>query len=142
MKINISRVSGDYHFEASNDTGNTLHLDGAVEIGGTKSGFRPMQLLLAAVGSCSGIDLVSILKKQKQVIDEFDIEVKAERETVEQHSIWKTIHINFKLNGEIVPEKALHAAQLSMDKYCSVAKILEPTARITFHVMVNNTLVS
>ncbi len=100
-----------------------------------------MQLLLAAVGSCSAIDLVSILKKQKQVIEHFDIEVQGDRESVEQHSIWKNIHIVFKLNGAITPEKALKAAQLSMEKYCSVSKILEPSAQITYQVIVNNTTV-
>lgn len=136
MKISLSRKSGDFHFEALNDSGNTLQIDGSVDIGGSNAGFRPMQLLLAAVGGCSAIDIVSILKKQRQQIEAFDIEVEGERQPIAQYSIWKNIHIVFKLKGKIDLEKAKKAAELSMEKYCSVSKTLEPTAHITHEVQV------
>ena len=66
MKINIKRIDEDFGMEAINEDGNTLLMDGAADIGGHGGGMRPMQLLLAAVGGCSVIDVILILKKQKQ----------------------------------------------------------------------------
>ena len=72
MKISIKRTDDDFAMEAVNEDGNVLNMDGAIKIGGHNTGFRPMQLLLAAVGGCSAIDVILILKKQNQNIEEFD----------------------------------------------------------------------
>ncbi|MGZ3885644.1 MAG: OsmC family protein [Bacteroidia bacterium] len=137
MKINIKRLDDNYHMEASNEDGNVIHMDSAPDIGGQGKGMRPMQLLLAAVGGCSAIDVVLILKKQKQVIDSFEVEVDGEREKIEEYSLFREICLHFKLKGKIDKEKAERAVQLSIEKYCSVSKTLEPTATITYKVSVN-----
>lgn len=139
MRINLKRIDSDFNFEASNEDGNTVSIDASTGIGGNNKGMRPMQLLLAAIGSCSAIDVVSILRKQKQEIIFFDIEVNAEREEilVEGVSLFKTIDVHFILKGSIDVSKAERAVKLSMEKYCSVSKILEPTAIITYKVSVN-----
>lgn len=123
--------------QACNDDGVTIQMDGSPDIGGENLGFRPMQLLLAAVGGCSSIDIILILKKQKQVIDSFEVEVEGEKETVEEHSVWKNIVLHFKIKGQVEFEKAERAIKLSLDKYCSVAKTLEPTAKITYKLSIN-----
>jgi putative redox protein len=137
MKVIIKRTDNDFAMEAKNEEGNLITMDGPPNIGGHNSGFRPTQLLLAAVGGCSAIDVVMILKKQKQRIDSFEIEVDGEKEKVEEYSLFKDITIHFKLKGEIELEKAQKAVQLSIEKYCSVSKTLEPTAKITYKVSVN-----
>jgi putative redox protein len=137
MKITIKRTDDDFAMEAKNEDGNVITMDGPPNLGGHNSGFRPTQLLLAAVGGCSAIDVVMILKKQKQRIDSFEIEVDGEKEKVEEYSLFKDITIHFKLKGEIELEKAERAVQLSIEKYCSVSKTLEPTAKITYKVSVN-----
>lgn len=136
MRINVKRIDSDFNFEASNEDGNTVLIDGAPAIGGNNKGMRPMQLLLAAIGGCSAIDIVSILRKQKQEVDSFEIEVDGDREPVgiEGYSLFKTIEVNFILKGNIDIEKAERAVKLSMEKYCSVTKTLEPTAKITYKV--------
>ncbi|MBS1634731.1 MAG: OsmC family protein [Bacteroidetes bacterium] len=139
VQVNIERLNDAFHFRATNESGNTLDLDASPEIGGENKGFRPMQLLLAAVGSCSAIDVVNILKKQKQTILHFDVEVIADREAVEEYSQYKTIHLHFKLRGPIDPDKAEKAVKLSLDKYCSVSKALEPLSRITHSVSIQST---
>ena len=82
---------------------------------------------------------ILILKKQKQVIEFFDIEVDGEREatTSEGVSLFRTIEVHFILKGNIEQSKAERAVQLSMEKYCSVTKTLEPTAKITHRVTIN-----
>ena len=137
MKINIKRLNDNFHMEARNEEGAVLHMDGSPDIGGNNSGFRPMQMLLAALGGCSAIDTILILKKQKQEINSFEIEVEGDREKIGDYSLFRSITLHFKIQGEVEIEKAERAVNLSMEKYCSVAKTLEPTAKINYKVTVN-----
>lgn len=139
MKINIKRIDNDYHMEASNEEGNTLFMDASPSIGGHNKAMRPTQLLLSALGGCSAIDVIMILKKQKQEIESFEVEVEGEREKVEEYSLFRDIVLHFKLKGKIDKDKAERAVQLSLDKYCSVSKTLEPTAKITYKISIINT---
>lgn len=137
MKINIKRIDDDFNMEATNEDGNTLLMDGAPDIGGHGKGMRPMQLLLVAVGGCSAIDVILILKKQKQIIESFEIEVEGEKEKIEGYSLFRNVTLHFKIKGQVDLDKAERAVKLSIDKYCSVSKTLEPTAKITYKVTVN-----
>lgn len=137
MLINIKRIDSDFLMEAVNETGNTLLMDGSESIGGHHKGFRPMQMMLAAVGGCSAIDIISILKKQKQEIESFEVAVEGDKQSVDSYSVYKTIDIHFKITGKVDKEKAERAAQLSHDKYCSVSKALEYSSEIRFKVTVN-----
>lgn len=132
IKIELRRLHDPFHFEAVNEDGNVVHMDAAPEIGGTGKGVRPMQLLLAAFGGCSSIDIVSILKKQKQDLKEIRVTITGERERDAVPSLFTEVHAHFRLIGEIDRDKAEKAVSLSVDKYCSVAKTLEKTARVTY----------
>ena len=123
--------------EAINEEGNCIQMYSSPDIAGEGKGMRPTQLLLAAVGGCSAIDVVLILKKQKQVIDRFEVEVVGEQEKIEDYSLFRNICLHFKFSGKVDKEKAERAIRLSLDKYCSVSKTLEPTAKITFKVSIN-----
>ena len=83
-----------------------------------------MQMLLMALGGCSGIDIVSILKKQRQPIEGFRMHIEGEREKGKEPSLWTNVKVVFELRGKIDPEKARKACELSVEKYCSVAKTL------------------
>ena len=132
MKIEIKRINDATHLEATNEQGNSIFMDGSPAIGGKDLGFRPMQLLLAAVGGCSTMDVVSILNKQKQELRHIEIVVDGEREQGVEPSLFRDIHVHFKIYGKVDTEKAKRAVDLSMTKYCSVSKTLEPTATITY----------
>jgi len=131
MKITLNRLDDAFHLEAINENGSKIETDGAPEIGGHNKGMRPMQLMLAAAGSCSTIDIISILKKQKQNLEDIQIVVTAEREKDKVPSLFTGIHLHYKLYGDITPAKAERAISLSVEKYCSVLKIMEQTANIT-----------
>lgn len=137
MRINIKRIDDDFKMEAINEDGNSLLMDASPDIGGNGKGMRPMQLLLSALGGCSAIDVILILKKQKQEIESFEIEVDGDREKAGDVSLFKNIVLHFKIKGKVDQDKAERATQLSVEKYCSVAKTLEPTAKITYKVTVN-----
>lgn len=131
MKISIQRLNDAVHMEAKNEDGITLQMDGTGQIGGINGGFRPMQMLLAAAGGCSAIDVVGILKKQRQNPDDLKIEVTGDRVSVGSYSEFKSIHIHFILKGDLDENKVARAIDLSLTKYCSVSKTLEKTAKIT-----------
>lgn len=138
MKIELKRLDDAFHFEAISETGNVAHMDAGENIGGHNKGVRPMQMLLMGLGGCSAIDIVLILQKQKQQIDDFQISIEGEREAGKEPSLWKEITIHFKLKGRIDLEKAKRAVDLSMEKYCSVSRTLELAgANIRYEVSVN-----
>ncbi len=138
MKVTLQRKNNAFHFEATNEDDATINFDSTREEGGENKGFRPMQSLLGAMGACSAIDIILILKKQKQTIDDFRIEIDGERETGTEPSLWKIAHVRFFLKGKIDQAKAERAAELSMKKYCSVAATLgKAGASITYEMHVN-----
>ncbi|WBV55712.1 OsmC family protein [Chryseobacterium daecheongense] len=135
MKITLNRINDDFLFECTNSQGNSILLDNTSQPGA--KGVSPMESVLMAVAGCSGIDVVSILKKQRQDITGFKAEVEGERVPVDDAKPFKSIKVQFFLEGNIDPAKALKAAQLSFDKYCSVSKTLEPNVEIGYDVFVN-----
>jgi putative redox protein len=136
IKIELNRLNDAFHFEASNEQGNKVHMDASPDIGGTDQGMRPMQMLLAAMGGCSAIDVINILKKQKQNLKDIKVTVTGEREKDAIPSLYTEVHAHFRLFGDIDKEKALKAVNLSIEKYCSVSKTLEAKAKITYSVEV------
>jgi len=137
-KIELSRIDGDYNLEAVNESGNKLVFDGSPEIGGHGRGMRPMQTLLAALGSCSAIDVISILRKQREKLDDIKITVTGEREKDATPSLYTEVHAHFKLFGNLDPDKTQKAVSLAVEKYCSVAKTLEKTAKVTYSFEIIN----
>ena len=138
MKITLNRINNDYLFECTNQSGNKILLDNTSQP--DAKGISPMESILMAVAGCSGIDIVSILKKQRQDITSFSAEVEGERVQVDDAKPFKSILVKFFLEGNIDPKKALKSAELSFDKYCSVSKTLEPNVAIAYEVYVNGNL--
>ncbi len=138
MKITLNRVNDNYHFQLKNERGHIVDIDNRSEFGGDDLGASPMELILMAVGGCSAIDVISILKKQRQEITSFKVEIEGERVQIEEAKPFKEITVVFLLEGKIDSEKAIRAVELSFDKYCSVSKTLEPTATIKYKVILND----
>lgn len=125
ISVNLQRKKGDFGFEATDANGHTVKMDTSVETGGDNFGIRPMQMLLMGLGGCSAIDIVMILKKQRQQVNDFAIHIEGEREPGKEPSLWQQVKIVFTLTGIIDKEKAERACELSMNKYCSVADTLK-----------------
>ena len=133
----------EYGLDVTDADGHTMRIDIPVEQGGNGTGFRPMQMLLSALCGCSAVDVISILKKQRQVLEDLTIEVDGQREEGKEPSLWKNIQLIFTITGEVDPSKAYKAVDLSMEKYCSVAETLRAAgAAINFSVIVNGSAVS
>jgi putative redox protein len=138
MKIVLKRLNDACHLEARNEEGNSIHIDGSPSVGGENKGFRPMQLLAAGAGGCSSIDIISILKKQRQELKDIEVVVDADREEGEIPSLFRSIHLHYILTGNLDKEKVEIAINLSLQKYCSVVKTLEKTAKITSSYEIRN----
>jgi len=123
--IEISRLSGDFGFEAKDENGHTVLMDSSPESGGQNFGIRPMQILLMGLGGCSAIDVISILKKQRQEVVDYKMIVKGEREAGKEPSLWKEVDLEFHIYGDVDKDKAERAVELSVNKYCSVAATLK-----------------
>ena len=124
ITVELSRVQNDYGFEATDAYGHAVRMDTSPESGGHNFGVRPMQMLLMGLAGCSAIDVVSILKKQRQDVKDYKMVVKGERESGKEPSLWKDIFIEFHIYGEVDEDKAKRAAELSINKYCSVSETL------------------
>jgi putative redox protein len=124
VRIEINRVHADYGFEAKDENGHVVRMDTSPETGGDNFGVRPMQMLLMGLGGCSGIDIVSILKKQRQDLKGFRTYIEGEREKGKEPSLWENVNIVFELTGKIDQDKAERACALSMEKYCSVVETI------------------
>ena len=125
MQLEVRRVDDAFMLEATNETGFKISSDAAPSIGGNNMGFRPMQLMLFSVASCSSIDILSILKKQKQDILDFRVTVSGEREKDVVPSLFTKIHLHYIFTGNLSEEKVKRAIDLSVNKYCSASKTLE-----------------
>ena len=137
-KITLSRVHGDFGFEATDENNHTVRMDSSPESGGQNFGVRPMQMLLMGLGGCSAIDVLAILKKQRQDVKDYKMVINGEREHGKEPSLWNTVDLEFHLYGDIDKEKANKAVELSMNKYCSVSATLEKAgAEIRWKVVVH-----
>lgn len=136
MKVTVDQLK-DTHMEAQNEEGGKVRMDGSTSIGGLEGGFSPMQLLLAGIGGCSAIDIIGILEKQKQDLQDLKVEVDGDRQQRDTFSEFETIHLNFIFTGDLEAGKVERAINLSLDKYCSVSKALEKTSDISHSYEIN-----
>jgi len=138
IEVNLKRVQGDFGFEATDANGHTVRMDSSIETGGENFGVRPMQMLLMGLGGCSAIDIVMILKKQRQEVKDFSINISGKREIGKEATLWESAKITFILTGDIELEKAERACELSINKYCSVAETLKRSGtELTWSVVIN-----
>ncbi len=130
MKITVEQLNGT-HMQAENEEEGLIRMDGSTSIGGLEGGFSPMQLLLASAGGCSAIDIIGILKKQKQDLKDLKVKIEGDRQKKDTYSEFTTIHMHYIFTGDLDKQKVERAIKLSLDKYCSVSKTLEKTSEIT-----------
>ncbi len=129
-------------FAAKADSNHWVTMDGPIDLGGSNAGSRPKELLLMALGGCTGSDVVSILRKKRAPIEAFEIRLTAE--TREEHpQIFTSIHIEYLFVGEGIPTADVERAiELSTTKYCSVSAMLRGTVPITHSYRIAPTMAS
>lgn len=126
MKANVRWVGAE-RFVATSESNHAIVLDAD----GAKTGPSPLENVLLSLGSCSSVDVVTILQKAKQQISGCEVDISAERvDTIPR--VFSKIHLHFIITGHAIKENHVaRAVSLSADKYCSVAKMLEASVAIT-----------
>lgn len=128
----VVKWQGKKAFEATSASGHKVLMDASPAVGGENQGPRPMEMLLMGLGGCSGIDVIMMLEKGKQDVKDCQIEINSERADAVP-AIYTKIHLHFKVTGVALNEKKVsRAVSLSAEKYCSVSKILEKTAEMSY----------
>ena len=129
-KVSVIWQREDLLLEAENDTGNTIILDSGESGGGKNRGARPLQLLLMGLGGCTSMDVISILKKMREPLEDFRVDVTAEQATEHPH-VYTSIHIEYVVVGDVKEESVQKAIRLSEERYCSANAMLRQAAPIT-----------
>jgi putative redox protein len=130
MKARIKWVQ-DVMFVGESETGHAVVMDGAPDIGGRNLGARPMEMLLLGLGGCSAIDVLLILKKSREAVDDCVVEIDAQR-APQDPKVFTQIHIHFIVTGKALKEATVkRAIDLSAEKYCSASIMLGKTAVMT-----------
>jgi len=124
MKARI-KWTGQAQFVGSSDSGHAVVMDGPVDGGGRNLGLRPMEMVLLGTGGCTAYDVVDILRKSRQPIQDCVVEIDADRAD-EAPKVFTRIHIHFIVTGKDLSEAAVkRAVDLSAEKYCSASIMLK-----------------
>ncbi len=132
-----TRWLGNMAFEAE-VSGHKLILDADEAVGGTNKGPRPKALMMTALAGCTGMDVVSLLKKMRIDVDDFQIHIHSE--TTEEHpKQYSSMHIVYEFTGANLEEEKLRKIiELSQDKYCGVSASYKKAFSVSYEIKINN----
>ena len=139
MKIVVQRTPDGGHAIAQDEAGNAVTMYLPDVAGGAGTGIRPMQMLVMGVGGCTAVDVLMILRKQRQEVTDFRIEIDAQREPDKEPSLWQTVHLVYYFKGTVTLVKAQKAIDMSIQKYCSASETLRIAgANITWEAIIES----
>ncbi|HEU5439218.1 MAG TPA: OsmC family protein [Ktedonobacterales bacterium] len=126
-----TQLTDGMQFTAQAGSGHTVVMDAAEHAGGEGAGFVPMELLLVGLSGCTGMDVISVLRKKRQEVTGYEVRVRGER--AEDHPmVYTTITVEHIVTGyNVNPEAVARAVELSATKYCGAGAMLGKTAKLT-----------
>ncbi|WP_297803714.1 OsmC family protein [uncultured Polaribacter sp.] len=124
-------------FESDNPSGISLAMDAGEESGGEGKGYRPKALMLSSLAGCSGLDVVSLLKKMHAEVAEFRIDITAEL-TEEHPKFYNKVKVDYHFSDtELQPKKIQKAVNLSVTKYCGVMEMFRQFAEVEIEIFLH-----
>jgi putative redox protein len=138
MKIELQRIEAPFVFRLSNDSGAHTIIDANTEIGGRNKGLRPMELLAGSLAACAAIDVLLMLEKQRESIDDFSIQISAQRSSGIPAK-FEHIELEFTCAPHVDRGRLERNIQLALEKYCSVAASLHPEIEIRYTILDHET---
>tara|TARA_B110001454_G_C12716080_1_gene432627 strand:- start:2629 stop:3054 length:426 start_codon:yes stop_codon:yes gene_type:complete len=124
-------------FESDNPSGISLTMDAGEESGGEGKGYRPKALMLSSLAGCSGLDVVSLLKKMHAEVAEFRIDITAEL-TEEHPKFYNKVKVDYHFSDtELQPKKIQKAVNLSVTKYCGVMEMFRQFAEVEIEIFLH-----
>ncbi len=138
MKIYLNSTDQPARFEASNERGHTVVIEGSSECGGQDTAPTPTELLMMSHASCTALDISTILRKMRQPVHNIEIISDGTRISGQIPNVLDTIHLHFKIFGDVDSGKAEKAILLSIDKYCPISKMIDQVTKITHSLEIIN----
>jgi len=133
MKARVKWVQ-DVMFVAESGSGHSVVIDGAPEAGGRNLGFRPMEMMLIGLGSCSAFDVLTILKRGREQVVDCVVELDGRRAETDP-KVYTSVDLLYKITGRNLDrQKVERAVSLSAEKYCSASKMFCMTAKLTHRI--------
>lgn len=129
-RVAVTWQHQDLLLEAENDTGNKIILDSAEAVGGKNRGPRPLQLMLMSLAGCTAMDVISILQKKREPVQDFQVIVTAEQADTHP-KVYTKIHIEYVVVGDVKESSVQRAIELSEQVYCPAQAMLRHAAPIT-----------
>ena len=127
--VNV-KWNGGMRFTAITEEGDSLTMDTDAESGGEGHGFRPVKLVLVGLGGCTGMDIIWILKRQRQEVTGLEMNITGKRRK-EDPRYYEDVQIEYVVHGRKLRESAVkRAIELSEQKYCSVRGIFRPEVKV------------
>jgi putative redox protein len=134
MKVRLEQVGAAAFSAKAEESGAELVLDGKPEIGGEGRGMRPTELFLSGLAGCGAMDVVHILRRQKEPLEQLTIDIEGDRSATTPARFTK-IHLKFTARGAVDRHKLERAVALSVDKYCTVRNTLDPALELSWEVV-------
>lgn len=132
MKTYLRSTSQPARFAISNEKGHTVMVEGKPEHGGSDSAPSPTELLMMSQAGCTAIDVTTLLKKMRQPIVNMEIESSASRTLGQIPDVLDTLHLHFRMYGDIDPAKAEKAIRMSIYQYCPISKMIDRVTNISY----------
>ncbi|MCX6091303.1 MAG: OsmC family protein [Candidatus Bipolaricaulota bacterium] len=129
--MTVVTYTGGMRFVGRGASGHDVVMDASETSGGHNTAARPVEVLLASLGACTGMDVIAILRKSQDVPTTFRVEIADERAT-DYPKVLKRIHLSYVVSGEVPRERLEKAIELSLAKYCPIANSLAGIAEITY----------
>ena len=117
-------------FIGQGESKHEVHMDASPKVGGIDSAARPLEVMLCALGGCTGMDVVSILRKMKTEPRSLQIEITDER-APEYPKVFTKLHLTYRITGAVPQDNLKKAIDLSLSKYCPIANTLAGVVQIT-----------
>ncbi len=131
MQVNLS-WQGKLALQAKTELGHKILLDTKPDAGGEGKGSSPMELVLVALGGCTAMDIIVIMRKKRVELQGLSIQVDGERAS-EHPKYFTKINVEYHFEGKDLKEEDVkQAIELSRDKYCSVSAMLKEKAEISY----------
>ena len=137
MKVRSrTRWTEGMQFAGAGWSGIEVRMDAAKEFGGHETAARPLELLLVGLAGCTGMDVVSLLRKMRVDFAGLELEIEAEKSEEHPH-VFTDIHLVYTITGnEVDEEKAKRAIELSQEKYCSVSAMLRKACPVNWSLRI------
>ena len=129
--------NGGMAFVGKVASGHDVRMDAGDSVGGADSAPRPVEILLSSLGGCTGMDVVSVLRKMKTEPKSLQIEIQDERAT-EYPKVITKIHLIYRVEGDVPEENLVKAIEMSLSKYCPIANTLRGVSEITYEYSVGS----